>query len=207
MSDYSVNYEYISERVKIRGGDGLDAELIMLLLNDPEKGISRMIDNYAGLIYTIVLSKLSYVGTKEDIEECVSDIFYEVYNRACEIDLQKGSIKSYLSVVAKRRAIDCYRKLVKHTGNTTYLDAIEYDKMKDDKTHIENHILDKETKDLLVREIKNLGEPDSEIIIRKYFLGQSTKCIASDLKMKINTVDKKASRALDKLKRLLGGSI
>jgi RNA polymerase sigma-70 factor (ECF subfamily) len=50
-----------------------------------------------------------------------------------------------------------------------------------------------------------LGEPDREIIIRKYYFGQKSKEIAGVLNLRENTVDKKISRGLKKLKILLGG--
>lgn len=86
-----------------------DKELIALLKKNPEKGLDKLINSYSGFVYTIVLSKLAN-SSKQDIEECVSDIIFELYkNRNC-IDLQKGSIKAYLAVIAKRKAIDNYRK-------------------------------------------------------------------------------------------------
>jgi len=62
-----------------------------------------------------------------------------------------------------------------------------------------------DTFETLINEIKALGEPDSEIIIRKYYFGQSTRLIARALKLKENTVDKKVSRGLQKLRQSLGG--
>ena len=64
--------------------------------------------------------------------------------------------------------------------------------------------MDKETRAQLIETIKKLGEPDSEIFIRKYYLGESTKEISKVLKIKGNTIDKRVSRGLGKLKKLLG---
>ena len=50
-----------------------------------------------------------------------------------------------------------------------------------------------------------LSEPDKEIFIRKYYLGQSTKIISKILGIKENTIDKKVSRGLLKLKNILKG--
>jgi len=179
-----------------------DNDLLLLLRNKPEQGLVKLINAYSGLVYTIVFSKLAN-SSAQDIEECVSDIMFEFYkNRDC-IDLQRGSIKAYLSVIAKRRAIDYFRKINSPVKNISMDDARQGDIPA--KNNIEVEIIHKEAKSILIKEIHALGEPDSEIIIRKYYFGQSTKSIAKLLHLKENTVDKKASRSLIKLRQSLGG--
>ena len=50
-----------------------------------------------------------------------------------------------------------------------------------------------------------LGEPDREIFLRKYYLGQRTKEIARALNLRENTVDQKVGRGLKKLRVWLEG--
>ena len=47
--------------------------------------------------------------------------------------------------------------------------------------------------------MEGLGEPDREIFLRKYYLGQRTKEIARALNLRENTVDQKVGRGLKKL--------
>lgn len=91
----------------------MDSILLDDLKSDAEKGLMQLMDTYMGLIYTIVKNKLGDVCCKEDIEECVSTVFYEFYKQRENIDLSKGSIKSFLCVIAKRKAIDLYRENTK----------------------------------------------------------------------------------------------
>jgi len=42
--------------------------------------------------------------SKEDIEECVNDVFFGVLNYKNRIDVQKESFKAFMAVVAKRKA-------------------------------------------------------------------------------------------------------
>jgi hypothetical protein len=71
-----------------------DNEFLILFKKKPEKALERIMDVYAGLVYTIVFDKLSTVCSKEDIEECVSDVFYQLYNQRDKLNMQKGSIKA-----------------------------------------------------------------------------------------------------------------
>ena len=156
-------------------------------------------------VYTIVYGRLSKVGSKQDVEECVSDVFSEVYQTRKLIDLEKGSLKSYLAVLSKRTAIDAYRKLRKKADGIS-LDEFDHNWISSD-IDVEKIVIDSETGDLLIQEIQALGEPDSQIMIRKYYLGESSKVISKALGIKENTVNKKASRALVKLKQALGGAL
>lgn len=179
----------------MKEGVQLDVNLLNELSSNPEKGLSTLMDTYMGLVYSIVKNKLYTICSKEDIEECVSTVFFEFYNQRNTIDLSKGSIKSYLAVIAKRRAVDLYRANIKIVQNTLQIS---------EDIPSEN-ILSTETRHVLIQGIKDLGNPDSEIFIRKYYFGQSTKIIAKSLGIKVNTIDKKISRGLAKLKETLGG--
>ena len=55
----------------------------------------------------------------------------------------------------------------------------------------------------LLEAIEALGEPDREILVRRYYLGQSAKEIGKAIKMRANTVDKRVERSLEKLRRQL----
>ena len=179
-----------------------DMELLELLFSKPEVGLKIMMDSYMGLIYTIIFNKLSCMYSKEDIEECVSDVFFEVFHYRSRIDLQKGSIKAFLAVVAKRKAIDMYRKN-KNQHHIPIEDVSESLYTMVDE--VADSILLKESNSVLIDAIKSLGEPDSEIIIRKYYLRQSSKDISKNIGLKVNTIDKKVSRCMEKLKKVLGG--
>jgi RNA polymerase sigma-70 factor (ECF subfamily) len=184
-----------------------DKELHKLLITKPEKGLEKLMDTYGGLAYVIVQSKASGTASMMDIEECVSDIFYEMYVKRDEIDLEKGTIKSFLAVIAARRAIDLFRRRSKESAVSAVLEELQVSGAEPaaEDYSVENTVINLETSALLIKAIKALGSPDSEIIIRKYYFGQSTKTIAQALNLKENTVDKKVSRGLVKLKKALGG--
>ncbi len=179
-----------------------DEELLKLLDKKPEKGLEMLMNSYNGLVYTIAYNNLYNFVSKEDIEECVSDIIYEIYKNRRNIDLTKGSIKSFISVISKRRSIDLLRKVNKKKNDIS-IEGMEYEDIRSENLTIEDKIVNNETKNYLINSIKSLGEPDSEIMIRKYYFGESTKEISKILKIKQNTIDKKVSRVLSKLKNFL----
>ncbi len=183
-----------------------DIDLVTELAVNPNRAMDYIIREYTGLVYSVINSKISSVGTAEDVKECVSDVFMEFYHHVKEMNPEKGSIKGYLAVIAKHRGIDAYRKL---SGNSLHLVPMEEneDRWIDRRPNPEQEFIHKEQQNKLLEAIEALGEPDHEIFIRKYYLGQKTKEIAKALSMRDNTVDKKISRGLSKLRVVLGGGI
>lgn len=182
-----------------------EKDLLSFLTQQPEKGLEKVMDQYTAFVYAIAYGRLSSICDKRDIEECVSDIFYEIYRTRNNIDLEKGSLKHYIAVLSKRKAVDVFRKQQRATSQL-YTGEFEHDLVISD-TDIERDAIDNETSERLIHEIKALGEPDSQIMIRKYYFGQSTKAISKATGIKENTVDKKVSRALVKLEQALKGAL
>lgn len=174
-----------------------DKKLLSELRRDKDKGLGLLIDTYSGYVYKIVSCVILPVGTKEDAEECTSDVFLTFYNRIDEIDLSKGTIKGYIGVIAKRKAIDLYRKLERQSKNLSDDDA---------ELPEEEKSLSYEDKQLLYKAVKDLGEPDTEIVTRRYFMGESAKEIAEALGgISEKAVQKRLERSIKKLRTVLGG--
>lgn len=179
-----------------------DAELVELIKKDPNKGLGILMKEYTGLICTIVRDKLGSVCDDFEIESCASDVFIDFYNNINKYSEEKGSVKSLLCVVAKRRAIDIFRKRAKEMNNVSLDDDEVYTQVQDG-TNIESDYINKERKKKLLEAVKSLGSPDGEIIIRKYYLGESSKEIAERFSLSVNAVDTRTSRALKKLRKII----
>lgn len=171
-----------------------DNELIMLLKNDPERGLSEVVEKYSGYVYKIAYSKLSGVCRREDIEEAVSDIFMKFYEYVTSTEKAVTSVAPYLAVIAKRHSINLYKKHIALT------EAVSFEKIEDTVAYEAD---DSITRQRLIEAIVSLGRPDSEIFMRKYFYGQKSREIAEEMGMKTNTIDKIVSRGLVKLRKIL----
>lgn len=77
------------------------SEIITLIRNDSLKGHRALFDEYKNFVYTIVYNRLRNIASREDIEECVSDVFTDII-----INLERND------VVVKRiiRLYKCYCK-------------------------------------------------------------------------------------------------
>lgn len=182
-----------------------DDELINILKTDPNTGMTLLLKQYAGLIYSVVRHKLAgQTFCDADIEHCVADTFSEFY---CDLDNFQnaaGSIRAWLCVIARNNAYDRLRRYKKEAG-TLSLDAEGIAAPWDDTFSVEEALVTKEFREELLREIKALGEPDSTILLRKYYLSESSKEIAANLNLTVSAVDTRAHRAIQKLRNLFGG--
>ena len=88
-------------------------EIGRLLKEDPARGVDAAMHAYMGLCFMIVRTRLAGIGTKEDMEDCVSEAFMDLYEARDRFDLEKGTVKSFLAVLAARRASDCCRQRLK----------------------------------------------------------------------------------------------
>ncbi len=176
--------------------DEQEQKLLELLKQKPNKGLEQIMKKYMGICYSIVKNRLADFSQQE-IEECVSDVFVDVFHGREHISLEKGSFKTYICVIARRKAAQRYKKLIEKQS----LPLIEeFPTNQKEYEQIEN-------RSVLLQCIAELGEPDSHIFIMKYYLGYSSKMIAEKFDLKQNTVDKKVQRGLEKLKKALQGGV
>jgi len=176
-----------------------DGELIRLLRRDPYEGMQTLSRLYAGLLYAVVRTRLpkDSFGASQ-VEEIVADTLSAFFLSLDSFHPQECSIRSFLCVMAKNRAVDCLR-----ASRVTILPT--EDVPVDDSLDVADKVEESELRERLIREIRALGEPDSAILIRKYYLCQSTKKIAADLGLTPSNVDTRAHRAIKKLREILRG--
>ena len=179
-----------------------DRELLQLLREVPERGVRQLMEQYAGLVYSIVSGRAGSVASPQDVEECVSDVFFEVYQKRESIDPEKGTLRAFLSVVARQRAVNLFRRKEKELRHTADGEGSEAEAGSGDS---EEAAMAAEDRRQLLAAVKSLGEPDSSIVIRRYYFGQRSKEIAADLGLTPGAVDTRLSRAMGKLREMMGG--
>lgn len=83
-----------------------DNEILEGIYQDEVAGITVLIGKYAGLVYKIVSEIISDAGNREDTEDCICEVFLAFLNNLDDVDLSRGSIRGFLGVIARRRAIN-----------------------------------------------------------------------------------------------------
>jgi len=182
-----------------------DEKLIGLLRSDPERGMEQLVKQYCGLVYAVIRGKLlPDIFSEADVDHCVGDTFSEFYCGLDRYSPQRGSIRSWLCVMAKNNALDRLRSHCREAGNVS-LDGEGMVELPDDFS-LEVDFENREQRRELLLAVKALPDPDREILLRKYYLGQSAGEIARRLHMSVSNVNTRTHRAIQKLRSQFGGN-
>ena len=160
--------------------------LIDDILRRDEDAFNELFHSYAKLLWTVAGGVLSFcAGGEQDIEECVSDAFIELWRHPEKYDPTRGSLKSYLCTITKSRAIDIWRRKTKE--NVVSLEDYMENEAADDRFDITDYCE-------LYEAVRNLEEPTREIIVRRYFHDEKPVKIAKRLGLPIKEVENRLYR-------------
>jgi RNA polymerase sigma-70 factor (ECF subfamily) len=173
-----------------------DSNLIAELKIKNQHALEYIIDVYGKSLYMLVKRILYTTGNNEDIEECVSDAFVQAWERINGYDESKGSLRTWLFMLAKYRALDYRRKLGKSI-NTELIEDIDHYQGE----VVEDELLVKEQLNEVVERINKFEEPDRSIFLRRYFLYESVESIAQRLGFSEGAVYKRLWRSRNVLKK------
>ena len=168
----------------------MENKIIKLIKKKDHRGIDYIVDLYSDKISYIVNSILKGYSNKEDIEECISDVFISVYNDIHTYDNKKGKFETFVFIKAKYIALDYKRKIIKKK---------EYEKIKEDRLLKIN--------ENIANFINNLKEPDKTYFYLKYFINMESKEIAKKYNTTLSSVENRLYRCRLALKKIIDGGV
>ena len=178
-----------------------DKELVAEIRRNPASGMRILIDQYSAVVFGAVNSRLNGVCSYDEIESCVSLVFTEFYFTINKFDPERCGIKTYLSSLARNKAIEQYRRAMRHLSRVRQEDDVLLELP--DSFNLEDDTERRISESRLLRAVDSLGNPDSRIIIRRYFYAQSSGQIAREMGMTDVAVRKRISRSLARLRKML----
>lgn len=177
-------------------------ELRRLLQSVPAKGEEALFSQYHSYVYAIAFRQLHGIGTQEDVEECVIDVFLEIIERID--DIREGSLKSYIGTTARNQAINRVRSIAGRARKTVSIEETEANgEQLCSPQDVEQDAEQRELTRRVYESILRLGEPDASILIQKFYYGRNAVEIARVLHMRPGTVRNRCARALQKLRTAL----
>ena len=176
-----------------------EKQMLTGLQSGDERALDAAILTYSRLLWSIARAVLHNIGTTEDMEECVADAFIQLWKSRAAISETRGSIKTWLCIAVKSRAIDRYRKIVRK--NEVGLGK----QIASCKAGLLDQTMDAVLQRELIAAIHALGEPDREIIMRRFYYQQKPKDISIALDLSIRQVENRIYRAKQRLREQLDG--
>ena len=174
-----------------------DEKIITAIKKRNEATINEIITKYSKLLWSVAEAVLSHVGSVQDVEECVADTFIYLWEHPEKFDHQRGKLKTWLSIIARTQAVNRYREITKR--NTLPLEDADFV----DQLDVADSVLEVETRQALLAAVNALGEPDREILIRRYYYDQKPKEIALALDMSVKQIDNRLYQTKRRLREML----
>lgn len=177
-----------------RGESVEDWKMVDAIRENQESGIETLKRQYDSMIKYVMAPILS---DSRDIEECLADVYIKLWQNIDQFDPRKGSLKNWISVIARNTAITIARKNARK--------EMELKDTYPSKDTPEDNALKESEISELRRAINSLRETDRQLVYRRYFYMQGIPQIAAELGMTERAVEGRLYRIRRKLKNFLGG--
>jgi RNA polymerase sigma-70 factor, ECF subfamily len=189
----TLNPMMISERSNDNDGSGpSDGLLLESVRNKNRQAMADVFDRYGGMVYSVALRVLK---DKEDAEDVMQDIFFQLWNKPEAFVQGRGSLGAWLMVVTRNRAIDRIRRR-KATDSPDDVALLSQTNL---AAEAERNVLMEKVRDVL----KNLPPEQLKSLELAYFEGLSHSQIAEQTGDPLGTVKTRIRLALIGLRKAL----
>ncbi len=170
-----------------------DDELLSAVKNGSEDALGRLIDRYSAYVYTIVWSVVKSRMCAQDAEQLTAEVFFRLWRSAASV--REGKVKSFLARVARNSAIDAVRRtrLLLPLAETVVVPV----------EGPETEAIKKAEYAALKKAVDGLPEPDRTLFIGHYYLARTSRELAEETGLSVNTVKTKLRRGKERLRREL----
>ena len=176
--------------------EATDAELAARMMDRDETALRDVIRRYGGIVDGMARRVLADATLAEEVAQ---DAFIALWRRPGSFDPERGTLKAFLTSVARNKAIDLVRReeSVKRTKRSLI------DEMSTAPTSMtfEDEVQGRST---IVTAMQQLPAPQREAIALAYFGGRTYRDVASELGIPEGTAKTRMRDGLTKLRGLLG---
>lgn len=169
-----------------------EKRLLEKLKKKDVRTLEQVIKTYTPYLSTVLYNMAGNRLSKEDGEEIISDVFIALWKNAAYINLEKGTVRSYIAAVARNLALRRINKEV-------FCSPLEDVSVAQGNDSIDEKL----SSDTLWSAVASLGETDCEIFVRRYKYDEKIRAIAKAMGMNMSTVKTHLLRGRKKLKELL----
>jgi RNA polymerase sigma-70 factor (ECF subfamily) len=182
-----------------------DLELVNGLVRQEPDALERLYQRYGTVLKAVIMKVLHDETEAEDV---LQEVFLQVWDRAIHYSAEKGKLLSWLSTVARRRAIDRVRQTCAYRRATDRFEVVSRhpDKEVDEIHTVECQAQQDDVRELIDRQLDLLPDRQREAICLAYLEGHSQREIASITHTPLGTVKTRIELGLKKLSHAIGGA-
>jgi RNA polymerase sigma factor (sigma-70 family) len=167
--------------------------LVEAMVKGDEAALSSVYEQTVAQVYGIARAIL---GSKEDAEEVVCDVYAYAWQHAPAYDRTRGSVSTWLAIIAKSRAIDRRRQRRDHVS----LDETKHQalaaRLIDERLDPESVLSRTQAGCALHVALRSLTPRRRQLIDLAFFQGLSHQELADAIGMRLGTVKSHLRRAL-----------
>jgi RNA polymerase sigma-70 factor (ECF subfamily) len=176
-------------------------QLIARIRRSDTAALAELYDDTSSQIFGVVLR---IVGDRAAAEEITSDVYRQVWTQAGKFDGARGSLWSWLMLIARSRAIDFLRsKLSRSREREQDLDTAILN-ISDRMPNPEEQLLVSDRRQVVLAAMRDLGPEKRRALEMAYFLGLTHSEIAEQLGAPLGTVKTHIRSGLAQLRAALG---
>ncbi|MDO3408151.1 sigma-70 family RNA polymerase sigma factor [Saccharibacillus sp. CPCC 101409] len=169
-----------------------DKELREALIRREPEAIEQIMNAYAGLLWKAA-QRVLHTSAAEEVEECVADVFFDLWQHPQAYDPQRSGLKTYLTQAARYKAIDRCRK----AGRSEAYPLREEEARSGD---VLDELTRRESAEELREAVQSLPEPDREIVSRRFYENQKPDEISAAMSLQTRQVNNRIYRAKQRLR-------
>lgn len=177
-----------------------DEALLRLVVLAQEQALGALYDRYGRLVYSMALNVTGDPGLAEEITQ---DVFLRVWNKAETYRAEQGKVITWLSSIARYRAIDLLRRRsIRPEGNlASWVEEVGL--KQPDSVDVEAEIEMAQRRYRVRWAMAQLPPEQRQALAYAYFQGYSHSEIAKRLREPLGTVKTRIRLAMQKLRQLL----
>ena len=174
-----------------------DADLYVALREGQTAALGILYDRHARLVYGLALKTLSNAQEAEDLTQ---DIFLNLA-RSTSYDPRRGSLRTFLGILTRSRAIDRVRS---RSTALSHLERLRSDHSSATPSQTPfDHVSQTEQSQEVKTALAQLSESEQQLLQMAYYEGLSQSEIAERLSIPLGTVKTRTRRSLTKLRQTL----
>ncbi len=174
-----------------------DVDLVLALQAGNTAALGALYDRHAGLVYGVALKTLC---DPQEAEDLAHDIFLHLA-KASSYDPTRSSLRTFLAVLTRSRAID---RLRSRTNRTRILQERDPVQRQDASNNLPlDYLFQSEQSQEVYDALAQLPENQQQVLKLIYYEGVSQPNIAKRLNIPLTTVKGRARRGLLRLRQIL----
>jgi RNA polymerase sigma-70 factor (ECF subfamily) len=173
------------------------ASLLERIVQRDQAALAALYDRYAPMLYAIALRSL---GSVEESEEVVLDVFSQVWQTADRYDVTKAQVDTWLSMITRSRVLDRIRKRQRITKVTTAFGNITQIQSNQSSVNPIEDVLRLERCEQVLAALAQLPTEQRQVLELAYYHGLTQTEIAAQLGISLGTVKTRVRLGLNKLR-------